>query len=118
MAINFTLAYNRGFDYSNLFPSTNIDCILNNDKILKYSYKEVIVPSTNDQQQMIQIDLTEKQKISPFFVELDELNEFQFYDYNTISSIEIYENNLIINRFGRKPSSDIKIKLTFLEGGV
>ena len=118
MSFKFRLAYNEGFDYTDLFPKTNVKAIEGNEDILKYSEINLTIPVTTELEQTIPLTLTSNQQNSPFFIELQNVNEDTLTDYYTINQAQIVDNNLILIRLDNLPKNSIDVKIRFKEIGV
>lgn len=122
MSLNFRLAYayDNGNQFSDLFPSTSMDAIQDNNNVLSYSSVTVTIPSSTAQTltQTISTNFTNKQAASPFYVILNSNTEQSKNDFNTITQIEVSINQLTITRLYDYPQNDIEITLLFEEEGV
>ena len=116
MAVNFRLAYRSGIDYSDLFPTTNIEAVIDSN-FLRYSSIEGVsipVPSGNPTTQTIAIQTTAAQVASNVRMELATGEQD---DYNTIVQFEIQTNQLVLTRLYEWPTNAITVNLIFEERG-
>lgn len=118
MPTNFRLAYNSdGLNYTDLFPKTSTDAIIDANDIYEIIQLQVDVPAPSSQTttQNISITTTPQMLTSPFRVYLLSTGEQAQSDYGTINQVEIQENSLIITRLYSMPEDSITIELVFLE---
>ena len=122
MSLNFRLAYayNDGNQFSDLFPSTSMNAIQDNNNVLSYSSVTVTIPASTAQTltQTISTNFTNAQAAAPFYVILNSNTEQSKKDFNTITQIEVSINQLTITRLYDYPQNDIEITLLFEEEGV
>lgn len=116
MAVNFRLSYRSGLTYTDLFPTTNIEAVIDSN-FLRYSSIEGVsipVPSGNPTTQTIDIQTTAAQVASNVRMELATGEQD---DYNTIVQFEIQTNQLILTRLYEWPTNAITVNLIFEERG-
>ena len=120
MAVTFRFAYNGGINYIDSFPKTNVQGIADNENLLTYSSLNVTipVPTQVETRQIISVTTTEAQVAAPFVVYLMTQGEQARYDYDSISQIQVEENQVIITRLHYQPQQEIQILIVFSEGGV
>lgn len=117
MAVNFRLAYNQGFEYVDLFPSTSVASIKEGSIVSRQSVINITIPSINNYIQTIPLSLTQEQKDSMVYMQLIDLGENDQYNYDSISQYQITEDGLVINRLYYYPTDSIQVALIFVENG-
>lgn len=117
MAVNFRLAYNQGFEYVDLFPSTVVSAVTEGNVASRQSIINITIPPINNYIQTIPLSLTQKQLNSNVYMQLINLGENDQYNYDSISQYQITENGLVINRLYYYPNDSVQVALIFVENG-
>lgn len=117
MAVNFRLAYNQGFEYVDLFPSTSVEAIKEGSVVARQSVVNITIPSINNYTQTIPLSLTQEQLNSMVYMQLIDLSEDDQYNYDSISQYQITNDGLVINRLYYYPTDSIQVALIFVENG-
>lgn len=120
MSVDFRLAVNTGNEYTDLFPRTGIDGVIDKNKLLKYSERivdvEPVAEGTQIQKVAFSPQLTVEQTYGVFFVELMTEGEQAQKDFDTIVQCSIkFPNEMSIMRLYSWPTALIKLKLIFQE---
>lgn len=115
MALNFRLAYKKGYDYTDLFPATSLNAIIDSSTGIKYSTIDVTIPQTNEETQNITITTTPEQVNAGVRMFLNTVGEQAQNDYNTITQYFVTTNQLTITRLNDKPTGSIDVTLLFIE---
>lgn len=117
MALNFRFAYNQGFEYVDLFPSTSVAAIKEGSIVSRQSVVNVTIPAVSDYTQTISLSLTQEQIDSMVYMQLIDLSENDQYNYDSISQYQVTEDGLVINRLYYYPTDSIQVALIFVENG-
>lgn len=114
MATNFTLAYNNGAQYVDLFLETSLAAL-----ILEGAFQivtlNVEIPATTNDTQTVSIVTDSKMPTSMFRLYLDSTDPIDISNYNTITQAQVLENQLVLTYLYNKPSAPINVTLVFLE---
>lgn len=114
MSLNFKLAYNEGFNYTDLFPRTTVEAIKFNTTTSKHAVINVTIPASNDLTQTIPISTMSEYLNVPTYMVLLKEKDTDEYDYSTISQFNVTAGNLEITRLYAKPVDSIQVVLVFM----
>lgn len=117
MALNFRLAYNQGFEYVDLFPSTSVAAIKEGSIVSRQSVINVTIPAVSNYTQTISLSLTQEQMDSMVYMQLIDVGDNDQYNYDSISQYQITNDGLVINRLYYYPTDSIQVALIFVENG-
>lgn len=120
MFVDFRLAVNTGNEYTDLFPRTDMEGVIDKNQALKYSERivdvEPVAEGTQIQKVAFSPQLTVEQTYGVFFVELMTEGEQAQKDFDTIVQCRIeFPNEMSVMRLYSWPTATIKLKLIFQE---
>lgn len=117
MPTNFRLAYTNGIEYTDLFPSTSINGIVDANNVFEIVTLDVTIPapSTTTLTQTVTITTTQEMTDADFNMVLLSTGDQAQADYSTITQVEITTNQLNITRLYDMPTNSIDVRLIFFE---
>lgn len=115
MPTTFRLAVNSGLEYTDLFPKTSVNGIIDANDIYEITSLQVEIPVTNENIQTVAITTDSKMESAMFDMYLESTGGTSIADFDTIDQVQVSTNQLTLVRLGNMPKNPIDVTLVFYE---
>lgn len=115
MPTTFRLAVNSGLEYTDLFPKTSVNGIIDANDIYEITSLQVEIPATNENIQTVAITTDSKMESAMFDMYLESSGGTSAADFATIDQVQVSTNQLTLVRLDNMPKNPIDVTLVFYE---